>query len=102
MAAMKQVLFVDDETKILDGLKRLLRPMRDRWEMHFEPCAARALERIATGHFDVVVSDMRMPAYTGVDVLAKFMYTNVLGQAHLVAFSPEQVRESFQDNFIEP
>lgn len=69
MAAMKQVLFVDDETKILDGLKRLLRPMRDRWEMHFEPCAARALERIATGHFDVVVSDMRMPAYTGVDVL---------------------------------
>ena len=41
MAAMKQVLFVDDETKILDGLKRLLRPMRDRWEMHFEPCAAR-------------------------------------------------------------
>ncbi len=66
---MKQVLFVDDETKILDGLKRLLRPVRDRWEMHFESSSAKALERIENGHFDVVVSDMRMPTYTGVDVL---------------------------------
>jgi putative nucleotidyltransferase with HDIG domain len=66
---MKQVLFIDDETKILDGLKRLLRPVRDRWEMHFEQSSARALERIENAHFDVVVSDMRMPAYTGVDVL---------------------------------
>ena len=67
--AMKQVLFVDDEPMILQGLKRLLRPVRDRWEMHFESDSARALERIEQHHFDVVVSDMRMPNHTGVDVL---------------------------------
>lgn len=66
---MKQVLFVDDEPMILQGLKRLLRPVRDRWEMHFEADSVRALERIEQQHFDVVVSDMRMPNYTGVDVL---------------------------------
>lgn len=66
---MKQVLFVDDEPMILQGLKRLLRPVRDRWEMHFEQDSARALERIERDHFDVVVSDMRMPGHTGVDVL---------------------------------
>lgn len=66
---MKQVLFVDDEARILDGLKRLLRPVRDRWEMHFESSSEQALKRIEAEHFDVVVSDMRMPTYTGVDVL---------------------------------
>lgn len=66
---MKQVLFVDDESMILDGLKRLLRPVRDRWEMHFESSSEQALHRIENQHFDVVVSDMRMPVYTGVDVL---------------------------------
>jgi putative nucleotidyltransferase with HDIG domain len=66
---MKQVLFVDDESMILDGLKRLLRPVRDRWEMHFESSSEQALQRIEDQHFDVVVSDMRMPNFTGVDVL---------------------------------
>ena len=66
---MKQVLFVDDEPMVLQGLKRLLRPVRDRWEMHFESDSGTALERLEQQHFDVVVSDMRMPSYTGVDVL---------------------------------
>jgi ActR/RegA family two-component response regulator len=31
----KQLLFVDDEKHILDGLKRALYPMRDEWDMQF-------------------------------------------------------------------
>ena len=34
---MKRILFVDDEVSILDGLKRMLRPMRTEWEMSFAP-----------------------------------------------------------------
>jgi len=29
---MKRILFVDDEFNILEGLKRMLRPMRTEWE----------------------------------------------------------------------
>src|SRR5690606_33379004 len=43
--------------------------VRDRWEMHFESDAAQALARIEQNRYDVVVSDMRMPSFTGVDVL---------------------------------
>jgi CheY-like chemotaxis protein len=40
---MKRILFVDDETSILDGLKRMLRPMRTEWEMAFAPGGEAAL-----------------------------------------------------------
>ena len=30
-----RILFVDDEANILQGLKRMLRPMRNEWEMAF-------------------------------------------------------------------
>ena len=66
---MKQVLFVDDEIKILQGLKRLLRPMRKSWEMEFEVDSRQALKLIEEGSYDIVVSDMRMPVVNGVQVL---------------------------------
>jgi CheY-like chemotaxis protein len=36
-------LFVDDESKILEGLQRMLRPERHRWEMAFASGGAAAL-----------------------------------------------------------
>ncbi|HEX6630253.1 MAG TPA: response regulator, partial [Gemmatimonadaceae bacterium] len=58
---MKRILFVDDEARILGGLQRMLRPLRDRWDMVFAPGGPAALQELAHGPFDVVVSDMRMP-----------------------------------------
>lgn len=66
---MKRVLFVDDEVLVLQGLRRTLRPMRDRWKMVFEEDPERAVELIRAEDFDVIVSDMRMPKYSGIDVL---------------------------------
>ena len=40
---MKRILFVDDEAGILDGLKRMLRPMRTEWDMSFALWEARRL-----------------------------------------------------------
>ncbi len=70
---MKKILFVDDETKILDGLKRLLRPMRKEWEMAFVNNGAEALETLAKDRFDVIVSDMRMPGMDGAALLTRVM-----------------------------
>jgi HD-like signal output (HDOD) protein/CheY-like chemotaxis protein len=68
---MKSVLFVDDEPCILDGLRRLLRGMRNEWCMHFAESGAAALELIEQRPVDVVVSDMRMPGMSGAELLAK-------------------------------
>jgi HD-like signal output (HDOD) protein/CheY-like chemotaxis protein len=66
---MKRILFVDDETSILDGLRRILRIYRDAWDMHFVSSGKEALEAMENGRFDVIVADMRMPDMDGAKLL---------------------------------
>ncbi len=66
---MKQLLFVDDEPKLLDGLKRSMRSMRDEWNMMFVTGGEEALRVLEGAPFDVVVSDMRMPGIDGAQLL---------------------------------
>jgi putative nucleotidyltransferase with HDIG domain len=65
----KRILFVDDEGKVLDGLKRMLRSMRSEWEMEFALSGHDALEILKDKPFDVVVTDMRMPGMDGCRLL---------------------------------
>ena len=62
-------MFVDDEENILSGLRRLFRSMRDDWDMVFVDGGQEALEQIERSHFDVIVSDMKMPGLNGADLL---------------------------------
>lgn len=66
---MKRILFVDDESKILDGIRRMLYADRNRWDMHFAVGGAAALQAFEAGGFDVVISDMRMPEMDGIALL---------------------------------
>ncbi|MBK7645232.1 MAG: HDOD domain-containing protein [Planctomycetes bacterium] len=68
---MKRILFVDDEPAVLSGLQRMLRPMRDHWEMTFTGGGEAALELLAREDFEVVISDMRMPGMDGVQLLGE-------------------------------
>lgn len=67
----KRILFVDDEPMILQGLQRMLRPMRDEWDMVFVEGGERALAGMAERRFDVVVTDMRMPVMNGAQLLTE-------------------------------
>ena len=68
---MRRIMFVDDEPHLLSGLRRMLRPKRDAWEMVFALGAAEALEVMAGEPADVVVSDMKMPRMDGAQLLAQ-------------------------------
>ncbi len=63
------ILFVDDEAKILQGLRRMLRGMRGEWVMAFAESGKEALELLEKTPADVVVSDMRMPGMDGAQLL---------------------------------
>jgi len=68
-----KVLFVDDEPLVLQGLQRMLRPMRTVWDMIFVENGVKALELMSQSPFDVIVADMLMPGMNGAELLAKVM-----------------------------
>ena len=67
---MREILFVDDEQLLLDGLRRMLRSKRAEWNMTFINGGEDALEFLSGRSVDVVVSDMRMPGMDGGQFLA--------------------------------
>jgi HD-like signal output (HDOD) protein len=67
----KRILFVDDEARILDGLRRLFRGRRGAWDMEFVESGAAALDLMERAPCDIVVSDMRMPGMNGAQLLAE-------------------------------
>lgn len=70
---MTNILFVDDELLVLEGLKRMLRPLRQEWQMNFLASGAAALKFMETNPVDVVVADMRMPGMNGAQLLNEVM-----------------------------
>ena len=66
---MKHILFVDDEPSLLEGLRRMLRPHRARWDTMFASGGENALRMMQDSPFDVVVTDMRMPGMDGAQLL---------------------------------
>ncbi len=68
---MKTLLFVDDETHVLQGLQRQLRPMRHEWDMNFVVGGNAALDFMATRPVDIIVSDMMMPGMDGAQLLSE-------------------------------
>ena len=68
---MKRVLFVDDEPRVLDGLKRMLHPLREEWVMEFARGGREALRRLSESEYDVLVTDLRMPDIDGAMLLSE-------------------------------
>ena len=68
---MRRILFVDDEPQILRAMQRSLRRRCGDWEMVFANGAHAALAELTSRHFDVVVSDGRMPEMDGIALLKR-------------------------------
>lgn len=67
--ASRRILFVDDESGILEGLRNRLRRRRNEWEMHFVLDGTAALKMLDAERFDIIVTDVRMPGMDGATLL---------------------------------
>lgn len=68
---MKRLLFVDDDAMVLAGLRRALHDMRGEWEVAFAAGGYAALDEMEKQSFDAVITDMRMPAMDGAELLER-------------------------------
>jgi serine/threonine-protein kinase len=62
-----QILFVDDEQRVLNSMRIMF---RREFDLHFANSGKDALEIIRNQDIDVIVADHRMPQMTGVEVLS--------------------------------
>ncbi len=76
----KHILFVDDEPNVVQGLCRMMRPQREKWDISFAESGSEALHLIQKKPIDVIVSDMRMPGMDGPTLLTQIQdkYPEVL------------------------
>lgn len=73
MGELKRILFVDDETRVLQGIRRMLHGKQSDWKLDFCDSGYKALEMLDKDPFDVVVSDLRMPSMDGVQLMNEVM-----------------------------
>ncbi len=76
-----RVLFVDDEQRILSGIRNALIFAPGEWDADYALSAEESFEKMAGEPYDVIVTDMKMPGLTGADVLE-----------HVKAVQPESIR----------
>jgi len=67
MNQQPSILIVDDESGILDTLRILLR--KEGFEVTTAQGGKAGLEQIRSGNHDIVLTDVRMPQVTGLDIL---------------------------------
>lgn len=68
MTAYK-LLFVDSDSKVLDGHRRLLKALRPDWVVRFASSGREAMQTATQMRPDVLVTELSMPTDNGVDLL---------------------------------
>ncbi len=88
MIAQETVLLVDDEERLLNGLRRQL---RGEFEIVTAVGGERALEILESqSEVAVIISDMRMPGVTGVEVLEAFSKKSPTTTRNMLTGNAEQ------------
>jgi HD-like signal output (HDOD) protein len=77
---MNRIIFVDDDKNILQGIRRMLHPMRQEWNLTFANSGSEALDILKKELYDAIVSDTRMPGMNGIEFLSEVreLYPNVI------------------------
>ena len=71
----KHILFLDDEPNVLEALRRTLRPRDGEWDMVYLDRPEDAWQRLLAGPCDALVTDIKMPGLSGLELIARMQAT---------------------------
>jgi DNA-binding NtrC family response regulator len=70
-AALLRVIIVDDDSAVLRSFKRALKLRRATWDVMTLTSSREALDALAEGSYDVLITDYEMPGIDGVQLLSQ-------------------------------
>lgn len=74
-----KILLVDDEKSFLQGLKRGLKHLSNIFETDICLSVSEAIKRLETTEYNLIITDIRMPHKSGIDLLLHLKATNFSG-----------------------
>jgi HD-like signal output (HDOD) protein len=111
---MKNIVFVDDERELLDGLRARLYKHRRDWSMKFVESGEEALAIFEKEPVDLIVSDVRMPGMDGGQLLGAVMqrwpktmriiisgYSDPVQAARLTSLAHQYLAKPCEDRQVE-
>jgi DNA-binding NarL/FixJ family response regulator len=63
------IIIVDDDENLISGLKRSMHTKSDVWDIQYVKSAKDAVELLASGKYDLIITDYKMPGMDGIDLL---------------------------------
>jgi len=93
-----RLLLVDDDPLVLRAVRRLLLGARPGWEIDMAESGDAALRLLKTKTYDVVVTDLQMPAVDGFALLRRLKseqpsVMRVIHSSHIESLSREELEE---------
>jgi putative two-component system response regulator len=83
----KNILFLDDERFFLDGIRRILNPQRNIWQITYLESGIEALEELRRNDYDVIVTDITMPTMTGFEFLSELRKLERAGNVPVIVLT---------------
>lgn len=83
----KQILVVDDDQRVLDALRRTLRAHDADWSLTFVRHPETAWEQLLETAYDAVLTDVKMPGISGLDLLERIRQSDKTKNVPVVVFT---------------
>ena len=95
----KKILIVDDEVKLLDMLKKALSVDKELYDILLANNAKKAIEILADEEVSLVISDIKMPGMSGIELFAIIRVTcPKLKVIFMTAYATDMIRQAIEAN----
>ena len=94
-----RVLVIDDNKEITDMLSFYLESL-DGYECEVINDGKEGLQAIKSTNFDVVILDLAMPEYSGIDIINSLKKDNLLGKNKIIVLTASSLTEEDTNNLV--